>query len=81
MSGNAPRTLVTKRDARAYLARWEAVARQQLDELRKKTIRQKFDELNELFAWGHELGFRHRPAADKCAVWARWNKLRERCCG
>lgn len=73
--------LMTRAEARRYLARWEAVARRQLDDLRKQTVRQKFDELNDLFAWGDELGWRLRPADDERVVWERWKTLRERCRG
>lgn len=72
---------MTNVEARAYLARWKAVARQQLQELRQKTVRQKFDELNDLFLWGEELGWRNWPVEDQRAVWEHWKILRERCRG
>lgn len=77
----ATRAVMTREQARQYRARWEAVAGQQLAELRRKSVAEKFRELNELFCWGSELGSRDRPVVESRDAWERWNQLRERCSG
>ncbi len=69
--------MLTRAEARAYVARWERVNAHIAAERRAKTPTQRFRELVQLMQWAKTFGWRDAPRDNEWEIWERWNKLRE----
>ena len=70
---------MTKKDGKAFLRRWRAVNRFQEEELRRKTMRERYDDLLALFnAW--PLFIASRRVKKSTDVYKRWAKLKRLMC-
>jgi len=67
---------ITKEDARAFLARWEAVNESEREELRATPIEVKFRQLAALVNGTKALGWSEAMAAEEDKVRRLWNQLR-----
>jgi hypothetical protein len=70
---------MTRKDARAWLRRWNFVRIREADELRRLTPEQKFEQLASLFEFRGLLSAPSSTAGDD-VVRARWNRLRRHGC-
>lgn len=71
------KTPITKKEARAFKARWRAVNRAELEELRGKTAGQKLTQLAALMSAMRHWGWVKDRAEDEQRVRDRWRRLRE----
>ena len=70
------RPVISRAEARAWQARWELVAEQDLQALRAMTPCQKLAQLGELMSWVDVFGWREALEAEDEMVRERWNQLR-----
>lgn len=67
---------MTKAEARAWKARWEAVNAAEREELRRTPMELKTRQLTTLMAWAKDFGWTEELAAEADEVRERWNRLR-----
>ena len=67
---------LTKREARAFKQRWDAVHAAERQDLAATPVAQKFRQLEALIASARQLGWTEAPTEDEGGVWERWAKLR-----
>ena len=72
------RPSLTREDALAFQARWQAVNRHQTEELRQTTMEQKMRQLDTLMRSVDVMGWRAALAEDDWNEHALWNELRKR---
>lgn len=66
---------ITKKEARAFKKRWEAVNAAAREEVQKMPAEQKLRQLTILMAWGKRFGWAGAMAAEEADVRERWNRL------
>lgn len=71
------RPLMTRAEAREFMARWDRVAEHKRQEIRKMTPAEKLDTLDRLMQQADFFGHRKSSIADDVQIWMRWNRLRE----
>jgi len=71
-----PSDHLTKREARAFKQRWEAVNAAEREDLAATPVAQKFRQLEALIASARQLGWTEAPTAAEDWVWERWGRLR-----
>jgi hypothetical protein len=71
---------MTKREARAWKRRWEAVNKAEREELRKTTAETKLHQLNALVNSARRLGWREGSDREDAEIRDRWNRLRRYYC-
>lgn len=67
---------MTKAEARAWKARWEAVNAAEREELRRTPMAHKFRQLAALMASVRDFGWTEALATEEGEVRERWNQLR-----
>jgi putative transcriptional regulator len=67
---------LTKREARAFKQRWEAVSAAEREDLAATPVAQKFRQLEALIASARRLGWTEAPTVAEGWVWERWARLR-----
>ena len=70
---------ITKAEARAFKARWEAVNAADREELRATPMKTKLRQLAALMGSAEKLGWTDALAAEEAEVRDRWNRLRGAC--
>lgn len=68
---------ITKAEAKAFKARWEAVNAAEREELQRTSMSDKLRQLAALMVSGRELGWTDLLMEDETEVWERWNRLRK----
>ena len=71
--------IMTPQEGREYLARWERVAEQKRDAIRRLTPAEKLDILNRLKQRAALFHPRTADLAGDIQIWMLWNRLREAC--
>jgi len=74
--GEAMKSRITKAEARAFRARWEAVNAAEVDELRATSTTHKARQLASLMASVAKLGWTEALTEEETEVRNRWNRLR-----
>ncbi|MBI3990200.1 MAG: hypothetical protein HY347_11365 [candidate division NC10 bacterium] len=67
---------MTKMEAQAFKARWEAINAAEREELRTTSLAHKLRQLAVLMASAGKFGWTEALAADDAEVRDRWNRLR-----
>jgi len=67
---------MTREEAFAFKARYEAVNRVEIEELRPTSIESKLEHLNSLMASAREIGWGEKLAEEADQVRERWARLR-----
>ena len=68
---------MTRAEGRAFMARWAAVNRAELRELRAASIEQKARQLAALMQSSEGLGWKEALVSEDAEVRERWNELRK----
>lgn len=69
--------LLTKIEARRYLARWRRVNARQEEEMRSTSIDVKWQQFNTLLRWAYEFGWNESLAQGEAEVRQRWARFRK----
>jgi hypothetical protein len=67
---------MTREEAFAFKARYEAVNRVEIEELRSTSIESKLEQLNALMASARQIGWSEKLAEEADQVRERWARLR-----
>ena len=67
---------MTREEAFAFKARYEAVNRVEIEELRSTSIESKLEQLNSLMASARQIGWSEKLAEEADQVRERWARLR-----
>ena len=68
---------LTKTEANAFKARWAAVNRAELEELRAATLDEKIGQLAALMSSVEKMGWSEALASEASEVRERWSRLRK----
>lgn len=75
--GKVPPRRMTREEGEQFKKRWALVNAREIEELRKKSIEEKFHQLADLMAWARELGWNEALAAEETAARKQWQRLRQ----
>jgi hypothetical protein len=67
---------ISKGEARAFLRRWRIVNAEEQKQLRRTSMSQKLQQLNQLLAWSKYFGRKIPRANEAATVRRRWLELR-----
>lgn len=69
---------MTREEALRFVEGWAAAKQIAIEEARRKTPEERLRDLEILYQFGKEIGWRELPQDDERIVWERWQKLREK---